>query len=143
MLRLAPTAISKHALNTGWLLAELGASRLRIPTLSCLGPLALNIAYVVFASRFHARHGEWIYPPLARVPWRLAFPVATLPFWMLMRALTRMRDAGGPGSEEEAGWGRLLMNLLTKLALVSLFVVTPAVWLRPHLRRLVPPTAVV
>ena len=47
------------------------------------------------------------------------------------------------GSEEEAGWGRLLVDLVTKLALVSLFVVTPAVWLRPHLRRRVPPPAVV
>ena len=40
--------------------------------------MVLNLVYVRFTMRVHARHGEWIYPPLAKSVWRALFPVATV-----------------------------------------------------------------
>ena len=59
---------------------------------SWLGPVLLNCVYTAFAVHFHAKHGEWIYPPLAKLFWRLLFPVATVPVWLGVRAMTKTRD---------------------------------------------------
>lgn len=49
-------------------------------------------ADVAFAFFHNKLHGSWVYRPLAALPWRVAFPLATLPCWAILAQLSVWRD---------------------------------------------------
>ena len=115
------SSLSKHFFNAIWVTAELGISNMQMSSYSWLRPVGLNCAYVAFAAQIKRSDGSWIYPPLAKVPWRIAFPLATLPVWALVAQFAKWRDtvSSSDGKKCDEVAGRQALTSIRRVAVRS------------------------